>query len=162
MSLIIVNFRKFIVFTSSIVEKIKKPFRDLWMLNVIGSHYLFFPAASRAFRHNLENFINSLLQIFTLHWEYGLEGTKGEGNPFNRFWISAIHLHEDWHKGSTIKEKPWEWLRLLRFLTWEGESPWFSGKKILFLKMVQDQMLGRNLKCQTSNTSGGGFNSGSW
>ena len=40
--------------------------------------------------------------------------------------------------------------------------PLIFGKKDPFLKMAQNQMLERNLKCQTSNTSGGGFNSGSW
>ena len=42
------------------------------------------------------------------------------------------------------------------------EIPLIFKKKDPFLKMVQDQMLGRNLKCQTSNSSGGVFNAGSW
>ena len=146
MSLIIVNFKNLSFVTSSFGEKIKKSSEISECFKIMGSHFLFFLMQLGDSCTNLENSITILLQIFTLHWEDGLEGTRGDGTPFNRFWIFAFRIHEDWHKGSTTKEKPWEWLRLFRFLTWKGEYPWFSGRKILFLKMVQDQMLGRNLK----------------
>ena len=128
----------------------------------MGSQLSFFPYAIRGSMHEVGEFYNQPPSNLHPHWEEGLEGGWEEGNPFNRFWISGFRFHEDWYKGSTTKEKPWEWLRLFRILTWKGQLPWFTGRKILFLKMVQDQMLGSNFKCQMSNSSGRGFNVGSW
>ena len=140
MSLIILDFRDYVLVTSSTGEKIKKSSEISECFKIMGSHFLFFLMQLGDPCTKLENSITSLLQIFTLHWEDGLYGTRGDETPFNRFWIYAFSLHKDWHKGSTTKEKPSGFLRLFRVLTWKGEFPWFSGRKILFLKMVQDQM----------------------
>ena len=145
MSLIILDFRRFIVLYVFCWWKDQKVIRDIWILKIMGSQLSFFSLCNWGSMHEVGEFITSLLQIFTLHWEDGLDGTRVDETPFNRFWISAFRLHEDWHKGSTTKEKLWAFLRLFRILTWKGEFPWFSGKKTLFLKWFRIKCWGETL-----------------